>query len=64
MEEWLEDAPGGFDTGQQRWALRVLTRHDPNRLLEQAVRLYDENSLEDSAQSVLIDLLPRLGCGV
>lgn len=60
LEDWLEDEPGRFDTGQQRWAFRVLARHDPNRLLEQATRLYDDDSLEDSAQSVLINLLPRL----
>lgn len=59
LEEWLENTRIGVDTGQQRWAFRVLYKRDPNKLLEQAVRLYDEDGLEHSARSMLVDLVAR-----
>lgn len=60
LEEWLENTRLGYDTGQQRWAFRVLARHDPNKLLQQAVRLFDDNGIENSARSTLVDLVARL----
>jgi nucleoside phosphorylase/HEAT repeat protein len=60
LEEWLENTRIGLDTGQQRWAFSVLAKRDPDKLLRQAVRLYDEKGLEDSARSRLVVLLARL----
>lgn len=60
FDEWLENTRVGYDTGQQRWAFEVLAKCDPNKLLIEATRLYDENGLENSAHARLVALLRRL----
>jgi len=60
FDEWLENTRVGYDTGQQRWAFEVLAKCDPNKLLIEATRLYDENGLENSAHARLVTLLRSL----
>jgi len=60
LDEWVENTRIGHDTGQQRWAFGVLAKHDPDKLLTQATRLYDENGLENSSESRLVVLLAKL----
>jgi|GEM_PF-1303355 len=60
LDDWLENTRVGYDTAQQRWAFGVLANCDPNKLLIEATRLYDQDGLESSARTRLATLLRKL----
>jgi HEAT repeat protein len=56
----LERAGRNFDSGRQRAAVWVLARRNPDWLLQRTTELYDEDRLEPSACTAVINCMPRL----
>jgi HEAT repeat protein len=57
LETWMGEH---YDRGEQYPAIKALIRHDPNFLLDRAIKLYDEGHLDKSARQGLAYWIPYL----